>query len=1269
MSHSFITRRKHQAAVLLFLLLWCGESLGTIHIPAKYKTDNLEQPPVITYQSESHTAFQMDDVSLLCEASGNPKPTYRWVKDGELFTEKPLNSGLLTVDENKELKDYQGKYRCYADNKHGTAESALINLITEATPVLAKEKRVVKEVMEGDSAVLHCNPPKSSVTSNIHWMDKKLLHIKLSEHVTMGLDGNLYFANVQASDARKDYTCNAQYIEARTILPKEPITLIVNQTNELVNRRPRLHRPAGSHTYYLALRGESLTLECIPHGLPTPTVKWERKDASLSSSKAIKQSFNRLLHFESISESDDGEYTCTSTNTEGHVTHSYTVSVEAAPYWTKQPQNALYSPGENVRLDCQAEGIPTPHIDWKINGVPISETSEEQRRKVSGGVLILNNVRFGDTAVYQCEASNKHGTILTNTYIHIIKLPSMILTDNQLMYQVMKGAPVFLHCSSFGSPRPQITWVSETGPALFNPKMSQLTNGTLRITNTSHEEAGDYNCTIEGTEKYITAELQVLNNTRIIAHPQNARELRGQHVVLQCEYEVDERLDDPVIQWRRDGQKITSSAQDDKYTVLENGYLNITDVHADDSGKYTCEVITDHDMDTATGTLTVIDKPEAPNSLKLSEKAGHSVTLSWTEGENNNSPVLEFVIEMREDLHSETGAWQEMKRVSEEIHHLEIALNPFCTYHFKVAAVNEVGVSDFSAPSESYTTPPAEPGMNPENVKSDSTDPDTMVITWKEVERKHHNGPDFKYKVLWRESSGSNPHWHQALVSHPPFIVNNTGTFTPFEIKVQAVNDVGEGPGPTAKIGYSGEDMPLEAPSGVEVVPFNSTALTVKWGAVSRESVRGHLLGYKIYIMKLGMKDDHGGKHKRALDRKDERRVIVVKGDKNEEETLTGLEFYTDYELSITAFNSKGEGPLSDSTHFTTPEGAPEPPAFLKYESPSESELILYWGKPHRTNGVLQGYVLQYQEVLEKQSREVEVPPIDPKLTHYRVEQLDPKHTYIFTLRAFTGAGDGEPVYLRATTLLDAVPPSFINATAGETSVNLSWVPGDRQRNIGFTVRYRMDEGQWQESEPVNSTQAFYQLEQLKPGRNYELEIRLNNVTYWTQNLQTNEPEMREVQNGFASQGWFIGLISAIVLLLLLILILCLVKRSKGGKYSVKDKEEGQINSDTKPMKDHEAFGEYSSDNDEKHSLSQRSLSADLKRHSDDSLVEYGDSVDIQFNEDGSFIGQYSGRKDAHPYTQGDHESLGAGSPVNPNMPPPASGSFPTSVTGILGGN
>lgn len=43
-----------------------------------------------------------------------------------------------------------------------------------------------------------------------------------------------------------------------------------------------------------------------------------------------------------------------------------------------------------------------------------------------------------------------------------------------------------------------------------------------------------------------------------------------------------------------------------------------------------------------------------------------------------------------------------------------------------------------------------------------------------------------------------------------------------------------------------------------------------------------------------------------------------------------------------------------------------------------------------------------------------------------------------------------------------------------------------------------------------------------------------------------------EVQPSFATQGWFISVVSAVVLLLPILLILCFIKRSKGGKYSGK---------------------------------------------------------------------------------------------------------------------
>lgn len=44
----------------------------------------------------------------------------------------------------------------------------------------------------------------------------------------------------------------------------------------------------------------------------------------------------------------------------------------AAPYWIKQPKSQLYAPGETVKLECTADGIPSPAVTWSINGNPLS---------------------------------------------------------------------------------------------------------------------------------------------------------------------------------------------------------------------------------------------------------------------------------------------------------------------------------------------------------------------------------------------------------------------------------------------------------------------------------------------------------------------------------------------------------------------------------------------------------------------------------------------------------------------------------------------------------------------------------------------------------------------------------------------------------------------------------------------------------------------------------------------------------------------------------
>ncbi|XP_072306073.1 neural cell adhesion molecule L1.2 isoform X2 [Eucyclogobius newberryi] len=1224
----------------LFLLLLAlrGQPIrAAIHIPSTYHISDLKKPPTITTQPESVTVFSVEDFVMTCEASGNPAPIFRWTKNGEEFdpgvdpdlkvTESGGSFAFYTLSNTMDsLKPYQAKYVCLASNELGTALSNEATLSIDAPPTQQKEKKVNLKAEEGNSIVLKCNPPHSAMEPIIHWMDWRLLHIALSERVMLGTDGNLYFAHVTAEDSRNDYTCNVQYLATRTILAKEPITLTVTPSNAVVrSRRPHMMRPTGTHSSYLALRGQSLVLECLVQGYPTPKVKWLRKDGDLSESRTAIEMFDRRFRFTNISESDNGEYQCIAENTQGKIVHTFTVSVEAAPYWIKEPLSQLYAPGETVKLDCQADGIPTPTINWTINGTPLSAIDKDPRRVSAGGSLTLMDVQYGDTAIYQCQASNKHGNVLTNTNVYVIELEPQILTKDSVSYEFVEGQKASLDCDTFGSPKPKVTWEGEsTSSLLSDPRVNQLTNGGLEILNVTHDDEGLYTCSVENTNMSVSAQLDILNRTVVTSPLHNLKVQPGHSATFSCVSSVDPKLSPPLIQWRKNEQKIFESHSDDRYT-FEGSDLIISNVQQVDEGVYTCQVITDLDMAEASGTLTLYDRPDPPTHLQITHTKDPFVTLSWTAGDEHNSPVIEYIVEFEDQ--EEKGEWEEMKRVGGTKQNTRVLLWPYMSYRFRVSAVNEVGRSAPSKPSDSYDTLAEGPHKNPEDVRSDSTDPDTLVITWEEMDKRDFNGPDFRYRVMWRRVVGSGPNWNTNYTTSPPLILHDIGNFSAFEIKVQAVNKEGEGPEPDPVIGYSGENVPLEAPVVVGVALVNSTAIRVTWAPVEKNTVRGHLLGYKIHLTWKGSRAHH---HSRRS-REPEATWVVETGANEEKKVINDLRPYSHYELAATVFNSKGEGPPSETLSFSTDEGVPGPPKSLTLDSPSETEMTLRWTPPEEPNGVLKGYLLQYHRIVKSDDSPMLVEAIDdPTVTHLTLKNLDRHSHYRFYLRGCTSAGDGESIKKDGATTLEGAPPVNISVSVGESSANFSWVAKKRHRSVSFHIEYlnKNDGSEWKKVEKVDSSLPFYQLQGLTPGSHYRMRLSFNNNTFWESDLDTEGTAMLEKKPHFPTEGWFIGLVSALALLLLILLILCFIKRSKGGKYSVKDKEDGPLDSEARPMKD-ETFGEYS-DLEEKRTASQASLCEESKLCSQDYLDFNGSSaITTELNLDESLGSQFSRPSDA----------------------------------------
>uniref|UniRef100_A0A4W3JC89 Neuronal cell adhesion molecule a n=1 Tax=Callorhinchus milii TaxID=7868 RepID=A0A4W3JC89_CALMI len=1180
----------------------------------------VSQPPTITRQSpKDYVIDPRDNIVIQCEAKGKPPPSFSWTRNGTHFDidkdsrviMKP-NSGTLVIDivGGGKAEAYEGEYQCTARNDRGTAVSNKIVIRQSRSPMWAKEKIEPIIVQEGVALVLRCDPPAGLPPPIIFWMDSLMRRFPQNERVSQGLNGDLYFSNVLPNDSRSDYICYARFNHTQTIQQKQPISVrvltmdAINETYAAISngtelsgdspageRKPSILSPKGTRSNKMVLRGQILYLECIAEGLPTPVIRWNKEGGELPSNRAFQINYKKTLKIIDVSEADSGRYQCTAKNKMGTNKHTISVTVKAAPYWINEPKNLVLAPGEDGTIICRANGNPKPAVQWLVNGFPIESKSapSDVSRQLMDDTIMFTKVQVSTSAVYQCNASNQHGYLLANAFVNVLAEPPRMLSFSDQVYQVIANKPAWLDCAFFGSPIPKIQWFKDGhGSILYGDSYIFHDNGTVEIIIAQKNNSGTYTCIATNTlgVAHNQAFLEVKDPTTIIKQPEYQSVEKLGTAVFECQVKHDPTLL-PIIIWLKNGEELP----DDSRHQVFGETLTLLHVTEEDQGSYTCIVNTTLDVNSATAALTVLDRPDPPSDLELTSPLDRSVQLSWIPGDEHNSPISHFIIEYEEDQF-EPGAWHHLVEVEGTKSTAQLKLSPYVNYQFRVIAVNPIGSSEPSLPSEHYFTQPAGNHSNT-IIHVFSVVPFTLGGLLK------HNGAGLTYKVSWRQKDVDDE-WTSVMVANvSKYIVSGTPTFSPYDLKVQAFNSLGAAPEPQAVTGYSGEDLPLLAPTSVRQHVVNSTLAKVHWNPVPPESVLGFLKGYKIYYWKERSLIKQSRHHPEV-------KILTFSGDKNHG-MVPGLDPFSVYKLNVRVFNGKGVGPPSDNVVVQTPEGVPSSPEFLKITSPTLDSLTLQWGPPVHPNGILKGYILKYQPINSTHELgplvEITIPADNE--TSWTLKDLNYSTRYKFYLNAYTAVGPGSKITEEAITVMD--------------EGNVCSFCGERRFSLLNVI-------------------VFLSSGNFKPRFNLSYFLFLIN----------NATAMASRQVDIATQGWFIGLMCAIALLILILLIVCFIKRNKGGKYPVKEKEDAHADPEIQPMKEDDgAFGEYSDTEDHKPLKGSRTSSDGTvkKGESDDSLVDYGEGGEGQFNEDGSFIGQYSGKKEKEA-VEG-NESSEAPSPVN----------------------
>ncbi|KAM5201838.1 neurofascin isoform 24-T24 [Hipposideros larvatus] len=1167
-------------AVLLLCFLGLG---GAIQIPM-----DLSQPPTITKQSvKDHIVDPRDNILIECEAKGNPAPSFHWTRNSRFFNvakdprvSMRRRSGTLVIDfrSGGRPEEYEGEYQCFARNKFGTALSNRIRLQVSKSPLWPKESLDPVVVQEGAPLTLQCNPPPGLPSPVIFWMSSSMEPITQDKRVSQGHNGDLYFSNVMVQDMQTDYSCNARFHFTHTIQQKNPFTLKV-LTNHPYNdsslrnhpdmysargvaeRTPSFMYPQGTASSQMVLRGTDLLLECIASGVPTPDIAWYKKGGDLPSDKAKFENFNKALRITNVSEEDSGEYFCLASNKMGSIRHTISVRVKAAPYWLDEPKNLILAPGEDGRLVCRASGNPKPTVQWMVNGEPLQSAPPNPNREVAGDTIIFRDTQISSRAVYQCNTSNEHGYLLANAFVSVLDVPPRMLSPRNQLIRVILYNRTRLDCPFFGSPIPTLRWFKNgQGSNLDGGNYHVYENGSLEIKMTRKEDQGIYTCVATNIlgKAENQVRLEVKDPTRIYRMPEDQMVKRGTTVQLECRVKHDPSLK-LTVSWLKDDEPLYIGNRMKK----EDDSLTIFGVAERDQGSYTCFASTELDQDLAKAYLTVLadqttptnrlaalpkGRPDRPRDLELTDLAERSVRLTWIPGDDNNSPITDYVVQFEEDQF-QPGVWHDHSKFPGSVNSAVLHLSPYVNYQFRVIAVNEVGSSHPSLPSERYRTSGAPPESNPSDVRGEGTRKNNMEITWTPMNATSAFGPNLRYIVKWRRREARET-WNNVTVWGSRYVVGQTPVYVPYEIRVQAENDFGKGPEPDTVIGYSGEDYPRAAPTDVKIRVLNSTAISLQWNRVYSDTVQGQLREYRAYYWRESSLLKNlwvSQKRQQASFPGDRLRGVVSR-----------LFPYSNYKLEMVVVNGRGDGPHSETKEFTTPEGVPSAPRRFRVRQPNLEIINLEWDHPEHPNGILIGYSLRYVAFNGTKVGKQIVENFSPNQTKFTVQRADPVSRYRFTLSARTQVGAGEAVT---------------------------------------------------EESPAPPNEAY-----------------------------TNN------QADIATQGWFIGLMCAIALLVLILLIVCFIKRSRGGKYPVREKKDVPLGPED-PKEEDGSF-DYSDEDNKPLQGSQTSLDGTIKQQeSDDSLVDYGEGGEGQFNEDGSFIGQYTVKKDKEE-TEG-NESSEATSPVN----------------------
>ncbi|XP_078355116.1 protein sidekick-1-like isoform X18 [Oculina patagonica] len=1061
----------------------------------------------ITAHPQNTTATEGKNVTLSCNADGNPEPTISWTRDGAPV-DTSNTSRISFSDDKKQLtitnvnRTDSGDYRCVANNSLGNDTSYVATLDIQFAPEILKNPNDVTAV-EGQDAVFSCSV-RGNPSPSVSWTkDDEKLNVTANPRLSVSKTNNnhsLIITDVQRSDAGQ-YRC-----VAINIINSSTSTAATLQ----VHFQPYFTWNPEDTT---VVEGQNTTLNCEVYGNPVPDVRWTKYGEALDiANQRLNVPFTAntsILTITNVVQADQGLYRCVANNSVNTSTSNPgKLTVHFAPEVTiiGDPEQFVIT-GKQMLLTCQYNALPPmSEVLWKKNGTVLARNAiveiNDSRVTIphyneSHVQLSINTTTPQDAGNYSCNVTND------------VDSSSDMIT---IVIQVVPDPPLNVTVDSKSSRVVTISWM-----AGFNGN-SAIQNYTVKISE-GNQTFGEAVC--QGS---LPSSSCVVPSSSTSASLSNLFPWTTYYIRVFARNIVGTSDSSTVVSVTTD-EEVPSVAPDFAVTVVNSTAVNVswqmlTKEEAKGAiqgyyvlyrkpanvwenktvnGKETTSLLVTSlekftfyefamqafnskgvsNLSTNLEETTAEDKPSAaPKNVRGHNTSSTSILVTWDDvpAADQNGIILTYTITYESLTENHNGN----VTVNYPARQTNLTgLRKYNNYSITIFASTVKGDGPASDPIF-VITDQDKPTAAPENVTGHNKSSTSIVVTWDDVPAADQNGIILTYTITY-ESLAEN-HNGNVTVNYPAQQTTLTGLreYVNYSITVFASTVKGDGPDSSPIIVITDQDKPSAAPKNVTGHNSSSTSILVTWDDVLAADQNGIILTYTITYE--SQTEGHNGN--------------VTVNYPARQTNLIGLREYVNYSITVFATTVKGDGLASDPIFVITdqdkPDGAPQN---VRGHNSSSTSILVTWDDvpADQQNGIITGYTITYYSQTENDNGSV---PTDPNERQKELTNLKEYVNYNISVFASTVKGPGpanDPVIVVRTDQdrPTAAPVNVTGHNSSSTSILVTWddVPAADQNGIilTYTISYESLTKNHSGDVTVNSADHQTNLTGLRKRVNYRI--------------------------------------------------------------------------------------------------------------------------------------------------------------------------------------